>query len=189
MSISNTKFRFNILSYSTLSAAALASLVSFNASAVDGTITFTGEIIDQTCTISVGGSNLTVDLGQVSKSSLQVGASPAIGTQAGSASFQIALTGCPAGEVTARFDGTVDGDNPELLAVSGTSPATNVGIRIVESVNNQSIVVGAAPTTFAQIDATGNAMLNYVAKYETTTASAVTAGDAGAIATYTLSYR
>ncbi|MCM7587701.1 fimbrial protein [Enterobacter chuandaensis] len=169
----------------TLSALFLA-MVTITATgyAADGTINFTGSIIDETCTVDSGSQNLNVDLGKVSKTSLD----GAAGKKAASSSFTLSLSKCPETVTTAKvkFDGTSDSSNQQLLALnSDTGVASGVGIEIADSSGNPIALHTASP----DIKLTGGAnSLNFIARY-VSTGTVVTAGNANGTSQFTINYK
>jgi len=164
-----------------LVAAALLSAMSMNvAHAADGTITFKGNIIAATCEVNgAAPGNIDVTLGDYSTSEVGV-----TGTTLGSTQFDMALTGCPTGvdEVTMLFDGTADSTNGDVLKVTA---ATGVGIGIYETDGAKILInTPSKPITLTSGDGTAS----FVAKY-VSTGDTVGAGDAGAVAQYTIQYR
>ncbi|KAA0945705.1 MULTISPECIES: fimbrial protein [unclassified Pseudomonas] len=162
-----------------------ASLVcSTAANAADGTINFTGNISTAACTVSTASASQTVNLGTVTASTFTGTAGVAVAPTR----FTIALSACPDTLTTAniKFDGVANTANSNLLALSSGQTATGVGIGIYES-NGSTLIplqTAAAPISF---DATGNASVDYVAKYVSTAAS-VTAGTANAVTNFTIAY-
>ncbi|MEB7538539.1 fimbrial protein [Pantoea anthophila] len=153
------------------------------ASAADGTVNFTGTIRDTACTVDTASANQTVNLGTVAATSFG-----SAGATASSTRFTINLTGCPAAVTSAsiRFDGPLASGNSNLLALSSGQTATNVGVGIYQQDSSTLIPVGraSAPVT---LSSTGTNALNFIAKY-VSTAAAVGAGSANAVATFTVAY-
>jgi major type 1 subunit fimbrin (pilin) len=154
------------------------------ANAADGTINFTGEIIDQTCTIDTASRNLTVDLGRVSKSSLD----GATGKKSSPTAFQLKLTNCPSTVKAAaiKFDGTADSNNNTLLKLTQeTGVATGVGIEIADMTGTP-IPLYTASADYPLV--VGDNTLNFVARYVSTKA-AVTTGPAKGVTQFTFNYK
>ena len=170
------------------SAMAMAGIMLFgvmqSAIASDGTINFTGEITDETCTVDTGSQNLTVNLGKVSKSSLD----GAAGKKSSPTGFQLKLTSCPATVTgaTVKFDGTSDSNNSNLLKLTQESGvATGVGIEIADKTGT-AIPLYSESMVYALAE--GSNTLNFVARYVSTLAS-VTTGPANGVTQFTLNYQ
>lgn len=175
--------------------AAVAGLIAIApaAHAVDGKIEFTGSITALTCTINGGGANnnFSVALPPVSTSSLA-----AVGSTAGRTPFAITLTNCsltgPSHAVTTYFEpgDTVDPVTGQLIVDAGG--AQNVQLRLLNSGDNSKIVAGSANgsqnSTPVDLDASGNATLNYFVEYAQYGASGATVGAANSRVFYTLTY-
>ena len=183
-----------------LLAASIASALSlFNVAqaANTGTITFEGKIIDQTCDASVDGkgASATVKLGGAPMSSLN-----ANGKTAGYTPFTISLTNCKAQAanwgVTAYFPDNatnIDSSKQILKNQATDTPASNVGLELLQNVNGTKTVVplGKAVTDtnykfFTQDKAATSATLTYGVQYKATGVS--TAGNVKGLAVYELSY-
>lgn len=154
------------------------------AAAADGTINFTGNITTAACTVSTASASQTVNLGTVTASSFTGGA----GVSAAPTRFTIALSACPDTLTSAsiKFDGVADTTNSNLLALSSGQTAGGVGIGIYEANGSTIIPLQTASSTIT-FDATGNASIDYVAKYVSTAAS-VTAGTANSVTNFTIAY-
>ncbi|MBL0573296.1 fimbrial protein [Aeromonas hydrophila] len=154
------------------------------ANAADGTVNFIGEITDETCTIDTGSQNLTVNLGKVSKSSLD----GAAGKKSSPTGFQLNLTSCPATVTgtTVKFDGTADSNNSNLLKLTqDAGVATGVGIEIADKVGT---AIPLYSESMVYPLAAGSNSLNFVARYVSTLAS-VTTGPANGVTQFTLNYQ
>ena len=176
-------------------AAAVAGLlvIAPAAHASDGKIEFTGMVTSLTCTINGGGANnnFAVALPPVSTTSLA-----AVGSTAGRTPFAITLTNCtptgPQNYVSTYFEpgDTVDPVTGQLIVDTGG--ATNVQLRLLNSGDYSKIVAGAATgsqnSTQAELDASGNATLNYYVEYAQYGASGATPGKANSRVFYTLTY-
>lgn len=164
-------------------------LYSATTLAADGTITINGEVIDQTCVINGGSTDIEVPLPTVSKSALGVA-----GDTAGETPFSINLEGCPAGSVRAYFE--QDNINQSTGNISNKSNtednsdyATNVEVQLL---NSELTVIDLTLNDDSQnpvvaVDTDSNATLNYFARYYAT-------GDAmpglvEAQAVYSIEYR
>ena len=112
----------NILAF-----AIISSLFVASSHAADGTINFNGNITDDTCDISTASKTQTVKLGTISSSSF------ASGNPSAATGFSVVLSNCPAthSNIAVKFDGTPDGGNPAVLALTDTpTKATGVGIQL-----------------------------------------------------------
>lgn len=151
-----------------------------------GTVNFTGSVVTSACAIASKSANMDVELGQVRAATL---ANP--GSEAStSKSFSIVLEDCDTSvskAVAVTFSGTPDADDAGSLAVGyngGTGSAQNVAIRLYDE---QGTVVKLDEAAGAVSLRNGENTLNFSAKYYSPKGSA-TAGDASAVATYTLTY-
>lgn len=149
--------------------------------AADGTINFTGKITDTACTVASDSVTKPVTLDTVSSKAFS-----GAGTTAAATKFTINIASCPDTVTSAsvRFDGTPSTANSQVLAVTGG--ATNVGIGIYE--DDSTTLIPLQNNSKAQTLGTGANVLTYVAKYYAT-AAGVTAGDANATATFTITYQ
>jgi major type 1 subunit fimbrin (pilin) len=160
------------------------------ANAADGTVNFHGKVIASTCSVE-GGSDLTVPLPPVSTTALAN-----VGSVAGRSAFSLALKGCTVGDdnpvkVGVIFEnGTnVDQSTGRLTIDSGDKAAEGVQINVLDD-QQKLIPIGAqtaASTQIADIDAEGNAKLNYFAEYYAS--GAVKAGDVNSRVEYSLIYQ
>lgn len=173
-----------------LSAALIAGLgfVAFApnaAHASDGTITINGQINAATCTVAVTGTaGSTVTLPTVATTVLG-----AAGNTAGQTAFSIGLTGCSAG-VTKAATYFEAGPNVNAAGrLNNPVGATNVNVELVNSNGTTPIVIGsAAPSSGVGSFpvASGNATLNYFARYYAT--GAATAGAVATSVTFSMVY-
>ncbi|WP_415750385.1 fimbrial protein [Burkholderia sp. BCC1988] len=157
---------------------------------MDGTVSFVGKVIASTCSVE-GGSDLTVPLPPVSTTALTD-----VGSVAGRSAFSLALKGCTVGDenpvkVGVIFEnGTnVDQSSGRLTIDSGEKAAQGVQINVLDHQQNL-IPIGAqtsANTQLANIDADGNAKLDYFAEYYA--AGDVKAGDVNSRVEYSLIYQ
>ena len=148
----------------------------------DGKVNFTGSITDTTCEVDTDSLNQTVDLGNVSKSSLATA-----GSTTGAKKFTLVLSSCPESVTSAkvRFDGIqVPGDNSLLALTEGEDTAENVGIQIADANNN---VINLFQDSAAYALTTGVNNLDFTAEYYAISDS-VEAGDANAVADFTIIY-
>ena len=162
-----------------------------------GTVNFSGSVVTSACAISAGSSNINVDLGEVRTSALSA---PNSEVGAGK-TFSIALEDCDIRDVSKStsanpitqstvsitFNGTPDLADPTTLAVGsngGSSFAQNVSIRLYDEQGKLLSLGTAADPIALRKDAN---TLNFSAKYFSSKGGA-TAGDASAVATYTVTY-
>ncbi|MTD41137.1 fimbrial protein [Erwinia sp. CPCC 100877] len=151
-----------------------------------GTINFEGSVVAAACALSSNSADMTVDMGQVRTTVLSAAGSVAPTGK----DFSILLEDCDASAYTGvsiTFNGNADSTDPTALAtgVNGsTSSAQNVAIHLFDE-------AGAAvklnePSSVTPLR-TGSNQINFSAKYASPHGGA-TAGDASAVATYTLTY-
>ncbi len=151
-----------------------------------GTVNFSGSMVTSACAIGSSSSNIDVNLGQVRTASLAVAGSEASTAK----SFSVVLEDCDttvSTGVALTFSGTPDAKDPGSLAVGsngGTGTAQNVAIRLYDE-QGAVIKLGEASSITTLRD--GINTLNFSAKYYSPAGKA-TAGDASAVATYTLTY-
>ena len=180
----------------TLTAAALASVASFQARAADGTITINGTVTDTTCSINGvapgAPANVTTTLPTVSASSL--GSAGQVAGTSNLGDLKLALSGCSgsATKALARFENgpTVDQTTGNLINQASASPAQNVQVRllnanfqpinIMTNANNDIATNGVAITG-------GNAVMNYFAQYYAT--GAAQPGSVNTSVQYTIQYQ
>ena len=156
---------------------------SASALAYDGTVNFNGEIIDNTCTVTLGsgGNSLIVPMGSVNKSSFTGKGSVASTTQ-----FVLTMNECPAVNARVKFDGpTYEGDSQVLALNAGAGVATGVGIQLYDQ--NMTALPLFTPSNPYQLQENVDNELKFYASY-IAMASTVTAGPANAVATFTMNY-
>lgn len=161
-----------------------------------GTVNFNGSVVTSACAISATSASIEVDMGQVRTATLATAGSESSTAKA----FSIVLEDCeiadtsgstptnpiPATTVAVTFTGT-SGSDPDSLAVGsngGTAYAQNVSIRIYDE---QGSLVKLNDPAAAVVLRNGSNTLNFSAKYYSRQGGA-TAGDASAVATYTVTY-
>ncbi len=175
-----------------LMAISLATLLPMAGSAIaadsvsGGTVNFSGSVVTTACAISSNSANIGVELGQIRTTSLT-----AAGSEASSGKrFSIVLEDCDttvSTGVAVTFTGSPDATDPNSLAVGSngdTGTAQNVAIRLYDE---QGSVVKLGEATAVVTLRNGENTLNFSAKYYSPEGGA-TAGDASAVATYTLTY-
>ncbi|MGC0862887.1 fimbrial protein [Pantoea agglomerans] len=159
-----------------------------------GSVNFNGSVVTSACAIS---ANIDVDMGEVRTATLA-----AAGSEASVAkTFSIALEDCAIADTSASteetpiaattvavtFSGTPDSNDANSLAAGvngGAASAQNVAIRLYDEQGNI-VKLGEAATAIPLRK--GANSLNFSAKYYSPTGGA-TAGDASAVATYTVTY-
>jgi major type 1 subunit fimbrin (pilin) len=156
--------------------------------AIDGTITINGQVVANTCTVTVNGTNNsgTVTLKPAPTSAL---ASP--GSTYGDMPFNIAVTGCDSSlngkTVLPYWSGTNVNSNGRL---NNTGTATNVDLQLLNQNDSTPIALnapeGGQGTTGATV-ASGAATMTYYARYYAT--GAATAGPVTSTVNYTLIYQ
>jgi len=162
-----------------------------------GSVNFNGSVVTSACAISANSANIDVDMGEVRTSTLA-----AAGSEASVAkTFSIALEDCTIADtsesteenpiaattVAVTFSGTPDSNDVNSLAAGvngGATSAQNVAIRLYDEQGNI-VKLGEAATAIPLRK--GANTLNFSAKYYSPTGGA-TAGDASAVATYTVTY-
>ena len=149
------------------------------------------------CALPAGSANIVVDMGDVRTASLAAAGSEASTAKA----FSITLEDCEIADTSASteenpiaattvsvtFTGTPDTADANSLAVGSNgsaSSAQHVAIRLYDEQGNVVKLGESAPATPLR---TGSNTLNFSAKYYSPEGSA-TAGDASAVATYTITY-
>ncbi|SNY61491.1 fimbrial protein [Enterobacter sp. CC120223-11] len=151
-----------------------------------GTVNFHGSVVTTACAISSNSADINVDLGEIRAANLKTAGSEA----ATAKNFSIVLQGCDSKTSTGvaiTFSGSADSNDPTSLAVGangGASTAQNVAIRLFDE-NGAQVKLGVASGVTTLRD--GDNTLNFSAKYYSSKGNA-TAGDASAVATYTLTY-
>lgn len=158
-----------------------------NAAEVDGgRINFKGTVVSTACALSTDSADMTIDMGSVGTPDLAAGSTELTNGK----DFQIKLTGCDVSafqNVAITFTGTAAEGDSTALAVGeagNENSAQHLAIRIYDSENR---LVNLNTASEAAVLAEGANTLNFTAKYYTPNGG-VTAGDASAFATYTLTY-
>lgn len=167
--------------------ATAASLLTFNALASDGTVNFNGSIIEDACTIDMGGKDaLTVPMGNVWKNAFK-----GAGDTASATKFTIVATDCPTSvnKASVKFDGIAVDNDSGVLQLTGAGEADvagNVGIQLADG-NGQILKLAEASAQYDLQPTPAKNNLNFVARY-ISLADGVTAGAGNATATFTLNY-
>ncbi|AOY02228.1 hypothetical protein BJP62_05925 [Jeongeupia sp. USM3] len=167
----------------TLAAIAIAAGFSaMSASAADGTISFTGEISASTCEVSGASGAVDVTLPTVGLTSLK-----AAGDTAGATPFSISVTNCAMGGKTyAYFEAGANTNSQGRLDSTGS--ATGVEVEILNKDETPINVGGAGDQGVAKVDvdASGDATLQYLARYYATAAAG--AGNVATSVQYSVIY-
>lgn len=184
-----------------LSAIAISALLpagtALASSASGGTVNFSGKVVTSACAISAGSANIDVDMGEVRTATLAAAGSEASTAKA----FSITLEDCEIADTSAStednpiaattvavtFTGTPDAADANSLAVGangGANSAQHVAIRLYDEQGK--VVKLGEPAAAIPLRAGANT-LNFSAKYYSPKGNA-TAGDASAVATYTVTY-
>ncbi|WP_312074088.1 fimbrial protein [Atlantibacter sp.] len=163
-----------------------AALLSSTAYAADGAVKFTGEVIDEQCTVDIGGASpMEVPLGRVSKAVFKATA----GTDASTTKFTIILKDCPATLTNAKvkFEGAPDPTDTALLAIDAvTGAATGVAIKLMTADKAQLGLHQTNSYSYALESGKDN-KLDFYAAYRSTSAT-VGVGPANAVANFTINY-
>lgn len=162
-----------------------------------GTVNFSGKVVTSACAISAGSANIDVDMGEVRTATLKTAGSEASTAKA----FAITLEDCEIADTSAStaenpiaattvavtFTGTPDVSDVNSLSVGANGSANsaqNVAIRLYDEQGN--VVKLGEPASAIPLRKGANT-LNFSAKYYSPKGGA-TAGDASAVATYTVTY-
>ncbi|HDR2364474.1 TPA: type 1 fimbrial protein [Enterobacter asburiae] len=185
----------------TLLAIAIAALLpagtALAAGTSGGTVNFSGKVVTSACAISAGSANIDVDMGEVRTATLATAGSEASTAKA----FAIILEDCEIADTSAStdenpiaattvavtFTGTPDTSDVNSLSVGANGSANsaqNVAIRLYDEQGN--VVKLGEPASAIPLRKGANT-LNFSAKYYSPKGGA-TAGDASAVATYTVTY-
>ena len=185
----------------TLLAVAIAALLpagtALAAGTSGGTVNFNGKVVTSACAISAGSANIDVDMGEVRTATLASAGSEASTAKA----FAITLEDCEIADTSASteqnpiaattvavtFTGTPDDSDVNSLSVGvngSANSAQNVAIRLYDEQGN--VVKLGEPASAIPLRKGANT-LNFSAKYYSPKGGA-TAGDASAVATYTVTY-
>ncbi|RJT43461.1 type 1 fimbrial protein [Rahnella woolbedingensis] len=174
--------KFLGLSLLALSASSLSPLAAF---AADGDITFIGVVTASACTLNGfnGGtttSGATMFLPSVTPSSF----SSSGGGYAAMTDFTIDLKDCDIttmknAQVT--FSGSPDSVDNAILANNASSPASGVGVAILENNGTKLVDINGGDASDGQALSVGNTSLKFKVAYKANTATpAVTAGNVSA---------
>lgn len=192
------KAKFNTKTLLALSVAALLPAGSALAATTSGgTVNFSGKVVTSACAISAGSANIDVDMGEVRTATLAAAGSEASTAKA----FSIVLEECEIADTSASteenpiaatmvavtFTGTPDSADANSLAVGSNGSATSAQHVAIRLYDEQGNVVKLGESAAAIPLRTGSNTLNFSAKYYSPEGNA-TAGDASAVATYTVTY-
>jgi major type 1 subunit fimbrin (pilin) len=166
-----------------------AMCVPMAAQASDGTITFSGALKSTTCAVTTGtAGSFGVILPTLATSTL-----PAAGATAGTTAFSISVGGCTAGETlfTTFFESGASTDPTTGRLNTATGGAGNVQLELLNSSNNSSINVAAAPGAQGVIPAAiagtpGVGTARFAVRYYAT--GVTTPGTVNSAVTYSMSY-
>ncbi|WP_445179037.1 fimbrial protein [Pseudomonas sp. McL0111] len=162
------------------------------ANAADGTINFNGELVNQTCTISVDGV-VSPAIATVTLPTISTGLLTTAGQVEGQTGFNIQLSSCEGTATTAaaffNSGATVDPVSGNLNNMTGT--ANNVQLQLVDQQGGAVIQAGntnqITKTTRNTIDGTGAANMPYAVQYFAT--GATTPGTVVSSVTYNVDYQ
>lgn len=163
-----------------------AVLICHGVYAADGSVIFNGSIVDQTCTITVGGvvspAVATVTLPTVSVSLLD-----AAGKRTGRTDFEINLSDCNGASSSAMafFEAGADVD-PVSGELINRGTATNVRLSLLDGSTPISVGNTNQRSNSMHVIFIGNATLPYAVEYVATGAAA--AGTVQSSVTYTINY-
>jgi type 1 fimbria pilin len=170
-----------------LSVAVALSFATVSVSANANQITFTGEVTAKTCTLLAGGTDVAMQLPTVSIGDVQV-----VNAHQGAQKLRIDVTCEDAAEgdtVTMALmpkAGSVNGDFM-LRNIAGTTPATNVGIVVLDDTDQLiSFAAGNAELT-TTLDTSGNGSIYLAATYAKI--GTPTAGNVSAVLPFTMTYK
>lgn len=151
-----------------------------------GTLNFEGSVVTAACALSSSSAIQSINMGQVRAASLATAGT----TLSTGKDFTISLEDCDNStysNVAVNFTGIADTDDASSLATGtngGTGTAQNLSIRFYDEAGAQIKLNEDSGDTALRA---GTNTLKFSAKYHTEKGS-VTAGDASAVATYTLTY-
>jgi type 1 fimbria pilin len=162
-----------------------------------GTVNFSGKVVTSACAISAGSANIDVDMGEVRTATLAAAGSEASTAKA----FAITLEDCEIADTSAStdenpiaattvavtFTGTPDTSDANSLAVGANGSASSAQHVAIRLYDEQGKVVKLGEPAAAIPLRKGANTLNFSAKYYSPQGGA-TAGDASAVATYTVTY-
>ncbi|ENZ7484583.1 fimbrial protein [Klebsiella aerogenes] len=155
-----------------------------SAQASNGQINVTGNIVANTCNISIDDRNKTVNMGTVSSKQFLDGTTTAFPKE-----FTISLVDCgpAASGMTVGFHGAEDTNRHDLLALdTDSASASGMAIALLDA-NKTPIPINTRTSTYG-INANADLMvLHFFAQY-TANGASVSAGKANAMATFDFIY-
>lgn len=171
-----------VTSFFKMSVLAAGMVAAMGANAEDGTITVSGTVIAAGCEVDAASIAAPIVFND-----LDAGALSTVGTISDKQDINIALTACPVSQAGVMFtaSGTADATNNQLLALSGDSVATGMGIAIYNK--DGDLIPMNSASAAAAIDAeTGTATIALQAAVMST--AVVTAGTFAATTNFSLIY-
>ncbi len=149
-----------------------------------GEVHVSGNIVTNTCNVSVNDQSKIIDMGAVSNRQFIDG-----NTTAFPKAFTLSLVDCGplASGVSVTFQGTVDSNNSQLLSLDAQdNRALGVAIALLDSAKHR--IPLNTPTEYYKIEPSENLLtLHFYAQY-TANGAPVNAGKANATATFNLMY-
>ena len=141
-------------------------------------------ISSTSCTVSPSSTAITVSLPTVSASALRTA-----GQTAGTTPFTLSLTGCNNSTGTtygasAYWTFTQQGGTNYIISNSAASPASNVGIELIDS--NYNPIQNGGNSSVASTISSGSYSATYYARYIST--GVATAGNVKGVATFSMEY-
>ncbi|HEJ9097418.1 S-fimbrial protein subunit SfaG precursor [Serratia odorifera] len=165
--------------------AALALLATLHCRADLGVIniSITANLVANTCSVSLASQNQTVQMGDWADKQF------AVNPETLAKPFILTLEDCDAGArgVKMTFNGTANGADSSLLALTGAGSAQNVGLAILDKDKNR-IPLGKPSGIYPLKAGPGKQNLQFYGQY-VATAQPVKAGLANADATFSLEYQ
>ncbi|WP_234262398.1 fimbrial protein [Klebsiella aerogenes] len=152
--------------------------------ASSGEVNITGNIVSNTCNVSLDDRDKTVQMGVVSAKQFEDG-----NTTASLRPFTLTLVDCgpAASAMTVGFQGPEDQNRHDLLAIdAGDTAATGLGIALLNSDKAQ-IPINSRTPPYTLQPGTDTMVLQFYAQY-TANGTAVKAGPANATATFDFVY-
>lgn len=157
---------------------------SASALASNGEVDIIGNIVSNTCNISINDRNKTVYMGVVSSKQFEHGTTTAFPKP-----FTLTLVDCgpAASAMTVGFQGPEDPNRHDLLAIdTGSGAATGLGIALLDS-NKVQIPINTRTVPYAVQPNADIMVLHFYAQY-TANGTPVKAGGADATATFDFIY-
>lgn len=161
----------------------LVTALPHGAGAYDVLINVTGNVILNSCSISSGSQNMTVELGNYATSRFS-----GKGGGAEAVPFYINIEGCTDDVVSkarVKFSGESDDTNSQLLALDGSS-GSGVAIRLLDK-DKQKMVLGEWGGTWYNVNGEEGRLL-YYAQYEAVS-DTISAGSGDATATFLVEFQ